>query len=57
MRDEGSEKVWFYEDKPTECEGVGYNIVDGFSTPSLSGVYDFITFKNSPIYLPDLIKE
>ena len=57
VRDEGSEKVWFYEDKPTECEGVGYNIVDGFSTPSLSGVYDFITFKNSPIYLPDLIKE
>ena len=56
VRDEGSEKVWFYEDKPTECEGVGYNIVDGFSTPSLSGVYDFITFKNSPIYLPDLIK-
>ena len=57
VRDEGSEKVWFYEDKPTECEGVGYNIVDGFSTASLSGVYDFITFKNSPIYLPDLIKE
>ena len=56
-RDKGSEKVWFYEDKPTECGGVGYNIVDGFSTPSLSGVYDFITFKNSPIYLPDLIKE
>ena len=53
VRDEGSEKVWFYEDKPTECEGVGYNIVDGYSTPSLSGVYDFITFKNSPIYLPD----
>lgn len=57
VRDEGSEKVWFYEDKPTECEGVGYNIVDGFSTPSLSGVYDFVTFENSPIYLPDLIEE
>lgn len=56
-RDKGSEKVWFYDDKPTECGGVGYNIVDGFSTPSLSGVYDFITFENSPIYLPDLIKE
>ena len=56
-RDKGSEKVWFYEDKPTECGGVGYNIVDGFSTPSLSCVYNFITFENSPIYLPDLIKE
>lgn len=55
-RDKGSEKVWFYEDKPTECGGMGYNIVDGFSTPSLSDVYDFITFENSPIYLPDLIK-
>ena len=56
-RDKGEEKVWFYEDKPTECGGVGYNIVDGFSTPSLSGVYDFVTFENSPIYLPDLIEE
>lgn len=56
-RDKGSEKVWFYEDKPTECGGVGYNIVDGFSTPSFSGVYDFVTFENSPIYLPDLIEE
>lgn len=56
-RDKGSEKVWFYEGKPTECGGVGYNIVDGFSTPSLSGVYNFITFEKSPIYLPDLIKE
>ena len=60
-RDKDSEKVWFYEGKPTECGGVGYNIVYGFSTTSLSGVlsgvYDFITFENSPIYLPDLIKE
>ncbi len=55
-RDKGSEKVWFYEDKPTECGGVGYS-ADGLSAPSLSCVYDFITFKNSPIYLPDLIKE
>lgn len=60
-RDKDSEKVWFYKGKPTECGGVGYNIVYGFSTTSLSGVlsgvYDFITFENSPIYLPDLIKE
>lgn len=55
-RDKGSEKVWFYKHKPTECGGVGYS-ADGFSTPSLSCVYDFITFENSPIYLPDLIKE
>ena len=54
-RDKGSEKVWFYEDKPTECGGVGYS-ADGLSAPSLSCVYDFITFKNSPIYLPDLIE-
>lgn len=55
-RDKGSEKVWFYEDKPTECGGVGYS-ADGLSAPSLSCVYDFITFENSPIYLPDLIEE
>ena len=55
-RDKGSEKVWFYEDKPTECGGVGYS-ADGLSDPSLSCVYDFITFENSPIYLPDLIEE
>ena len=54
-RDKGSEKVWFYEDKPTECGGVGYS-ADGLSAPSLSCVYDFITFKNSHIYLPDLIE-
>lgn len=55
-RDKGSEKVWFYKHKPTERGGVGYS-ADGFSTPSLSCVYDFITFENSPIYLPDLIEE
>ena len=55
-RNKGSGKVWFYEDKPSECGGVGYS-ADGLSAPSLSCVYDFITFKNSPIYLPDLIKE
>lgn len=55
-RDKGSEKVWFYKHKPTERGGVGYS-ADGLSVPSLSCVYNFITFENSPIYLPDLIKE
>lgn len=55
-RDKGSERVWFYDDKPTERGGVGYS-ADGLSAPSISGDYDFITFENSPIYLPDLIEE
>ena len=54
-RDKGSEKVWFYKHKPTERGGVSYS-ANGLSAPSLSCVYDFITFENSPIYLPDLIK-
>lgn len=55
-RDKGSERVWFYDDKPTERGGVSYS-ADGLSAPSISGDYDFITFENSPIYLPDLIEE
>lgn len=52
-RDEDREGVWFYPKKPTR------NLVDFEGDGNLinSRLYDFITFKNSPIYLPDLIEE
>lgn len=52
-RDEDREGVWFYPKKPTR------NLVDFEGDGNLinSRLYDFITFENSPIYLPDLIKE
>ena len=51
-RDEDREGVWFYPKKPTR------NLVDFEGDGNLinSRLYDFITFENSPIYLPDLIK-
>ena len=51
-RDKDKEAVWFYPKKHTrnliDFEGDG-NVIN-------SRLYDFITFENSPIYLPDLIK-
>ena len=51
-RDEDREDVWFYPKKPTR------NLIDFEGDGNLinSRLYDFITFENSPIYLPDLIK-
>ena len=52
-RDEDREDVWFYPKKPTR------NLIDFEGDGNLinSRLYDFITFENSPIYLPDLIEE
>lgn len=58
-RDKDRKDVWFFETKPTySAEGIfepseDGNIVSIVNTP----LYDFVTFENSPIYLPDLIKE
>ena len=52
-------QTWFFETKPTySAEGIFQlsedgNIASIVNTP----LYDFVTFENSPIYLPDLIEE
>lgn len=54
-RDEDRKEVWFYTRKPI------LNLTDfgdgGNKNYINSPLYDFVTFENSPIYLPDLIKE
>ena len=53
-RDEDRKEVWFYTRKPilnlTDFSGGNKNYIN-------SPLYDFVTFENSPIYLPDLIEE
>lgn len=54
-RDEDRKEVWFYTRKPilnlTDFGGGGNkNYIN-------SPLYDFVTFENSPIYLPDSIEE
>lgn len=53
-RDKDSNNIWFYEKKPHR-DGSCFNS-DGNSNYTNNPIYDFITFENSPIYLPDLIK-
>ena len=56
---DNDKQTWFFETKPTySAEGIFQPSEDGniasiVNTP----LYDFVTFENSPIYLPDLIKE
>ena len=54
-RDKDRKDVWFYTRKPI------LNLTDfgdgGNKNYINSPLYDFVTFENSPIYLPDLIKE
>lgn len=54
-RDKDSNNIWFYEKKPHRNETCFGS--DGNSNSTNNPIYDFITFENSPIYLPDLIKE
>ena len=54
-RDEDRKEVWFYTRKPIlNLTDFGYG---GNKNYINSPLYDFVTFENSPIYLPDLIKE
>ena len=54
-RDKGDDLVYFWEKKPT-YNGEGFYIGSPYSVTSGS-FYDFITYENSPVYLPDLIEE
>ena len=55
---DNDKQTWFFETKPTySAKGIFQPSEDGniasiVDTP----LYDFVTFENSPIYLPDLIK-
>lgn len=54
-RDKYSNNIWFYEKEPHRKETCfGSN---GNSYCTNNPIYDFVTFENSPIYLPDLIEE
>lgn len=55
-RDKGEEWVYFSVEKPYECEYSDDLNVDGEYTSSLrNNFYSFVTFENSPLYLPDLL--
>ena len=57
-RDKSWENVCFYLEKPyiSEYEDNTFKADSGYSS-SKSSLYDFITFENSPVYLPSLIVE
>ena len=66
-------EVSFFENRPSliKSEGEFYDVSDGngvdttytnrygefYSYMEENDIYDFVTFHNSPIYLPDLLKE
>ena len=53
-RDKGDNSVCLWEEKPICNEGCFSGV---FSSNTWCSLYDFITFENSPVYLPDLIEE
>lgn len=51
--------IYFYADKPCLDEYGKFFVnvdIDGY-TSAVHNFYNFITFENSPVYLPELIKE
>ena len=50
--------LFFYETKPKISYNQIYFYAEGygFSVKSKSDLYDFITFENSPVYLPELVE-
>lgn len=49
--------LYTYENKPKLSHDQTYFYSEECSFPAESDLYDFITFENSPVYLPDLIGE
>ena len=51
--------LFFYETKPKISYNQIYFYAEGygFSVKSKSDLYDFITFENSPVYLPEIVEE
>lgn len=54
---EGNEydRVWFFENEPKLKKSGGIYTDGGQCSDVVSKVYDFVTFENSPLYLPDLL--
>ena len=53
-RDKGVNSVYFWEEKPICNEGCFSGV---FRSNAWCSLYDFITYENSPVYLPDLIEK
>lgn len=50
--------TWFYSNKPIEDSGVFKCTEEGsYQTTCALDLYSFVSYENSPIYLPDLIEE
>ena len=49
--------LFTYENKPKLSHDQTYFYSEGYGSPTKSDLYDFITFENSPVYLPELIGE
>lgn len=50
--------IWFYSNKPIDDSGVFKCTEEGSrQTICASDLYSFVSYENSPIYLPDLIEE
>lgn len=49
--------LFTYENKPKLSHDQTYFYSEGYSLPTKSDLYDFITFDNSPVYLPELVEE
>lgn len=54
---EGNEydSVWFFENEPKLKKSGEIYTDGGQCSDVVSKVYDFVTFENSPLYLPDLL--
>lgn len=54
-------EIWFYEEKPGKDIKKGFYFNDSVygegqvCNGKISKIYDFVTFENSPLYLPDLL--
>lgn len=54
-------EIWFYEEKPKKDIKKGFCFNDSVygagqvCNEKISKIYDFVTFENSPLYLPDLL--
>ena len=54
---DSDEDLYFYSNKPKLDKTKGYfNNGDKDCVESYSDIYSFITYENSPVYLPDLIE-
>lgn len=59
VRDCEDTRVMFFEDEPVCSNNYFFisTLDNRFTSYTNSPLYDFVTFKNSPVYLPDLIEE